>query len=293
MYYVIFNPTAGAGRSVKAMERVAQRLKEKGVVYETAVTQYARHSMELAAAAVGKGYEGILSVGGDGTLLEIAQVLKDTDETLGVIPAGTGNDFRRAIGVPRDPVEALDVVLRGNKRRVDVGMLDDGKVFLNVAGTGFDVEVIKYTEKVRRITTGGLAYYLGIVMSLFAYKSVNLTLTANGKIFERKALLIAIANGRCYAGGLMVAPQSDASDGLFDVVVIGALPNRRILFELPKMQHGEPEKISGTETFRCSEITIGCDQKLTFNLDGEVYGQTPVTFRICPAALSVFCGNDF
>ena len=293
MYYVIFNPTAGAGRSVKAMERVEQRLKEKNVAYEVAVTQYARHSMELAAAAVGKGYEGILSVGGDGTLLEIAQVLKDTDETLGVIPAGTGNDFRRAIGVPRDPVEALDVVLRGDRDRVDVGMLDDGKVFLNVAGTGFDVEVIKYTEKVRRITTGGLAYYLGIVMSLFAYRSVKLTITANNKTIQREALLIAIANGRCYAGGLMVAPQSSAADGLFNVVIIGRMPNRRVLFELPKMQRGQPESIPGYEAFQCSELTIDCDKKLPFNLDGEVYGQTPVTFRICPAALNVFCGSDF
>jgi YegS/Rv2252/BmrU family lipid kinase len=292
MYYIIFNPTAGAGRSVKAMQRVEQHLKENGIAYETAVTQYARHSMELAAAAIGKGYEGILSVGGDGTLLEIAQVLQGTDETLGVIPAGTGNDFRRAIGVPRDPVEALRVALRGSKKRVDIGMLDDGKVFLNVAGTGFDVEVIKYTEKVRRIATGSLAYYLGIVMSLFAYKSVSLTITANGKSFERKSLLIAIANGRCYAGGLMVAPQSDAADGLFNVAVIRAMPNRKILFELPKMQHGEPEKIPGFEAFQCSELTIGCDKKLAFNLDGEVYGQTPVTMRVVPAALNVFCGDD-
>lgn len=291
MYYVIFNPTAGAGRSVKAMQRVEQRLKENGVAYEVAATQYARHAMELAAGAVGKGYEGILSVGGDGTLLEIAQVLSGTSETLGVIPAGTGNDFRRAIGVPRDPAEALSVVLDNRSRRIDVGMLDGGKVFLNVAGTGFDVDVIKYTEKVRRITTGGLAYYLGIVMALFTYRGVMLTITANGKTFERKALLIAIANGRCYAGGLMVAPGADVTDGLFNVAVISDIPNRRILFELPKMQRGEPEKIPGIEIFQCSEITIDCDKKLTFNLDGETYGQTPMTMRICPAALNVFCGD--
>lgn len=291
MYYLIFNPTAGAGRSGKAMQRIEQHLREKGIEYEVATTQYARHSMELASAAIGKGYEGILSVGGDGTLLEIAQVLKDTDETLGVIPAGTGNDFRRALDIPRDPVEALDIILQNHRKRIDVGTLNEGKVFLNVAGTGFDVDVIKYTEKVRRITTGALAYYLGIVMSLFTYKGVTLKITANGRTFERKSLLVAIANGRCYAGGLMVAPQSDVTDGLFNVVVIGSMPNRRILSELPKMQHGQPERIPGTETFQCSEITIDCDKKLTFNLDGETYGQTPATFRLSPAALNVFCAD--
>jgi|AGTN01.2.fsa_nt_gi lipid kinase, YegS/Rv2252/BmrU family len=293
MYYIIFNPTAGAGRSVKVMQQVEQHLKENSIRYEMAATQYARHSMALAAAAVGKGYEGILSVGGDGTLLEIAQILKGTDETLGVIPAGTGNDFRRAIGVPRDPVEALEVILQNDRKRIDVGLLGDGKVFLNVAGTGFDVEVIKYTDKVRRITTGGLAYYLGIVMSLFAYQNVRLMITANGRAFKKKALLIAIANGRCYAGGLMVAPESDAADGLFNVAVIAAMPKWRILLELPKMQRGEPEKIRGIEMFKCGEITIDCDKKLTFNLDGEVYGQTPATFRVCPGALNVFCGNAY
>lgn len=291
MYYLIFNPTAGAGRSVKVMQRVEQHLKEKGIEYKAATTQYARHSTELAKAAIGKGYEGILSVGGDGTLQEIAQVLYGTNETMGVIPAGTGNDFRRAIGVPRDPVKALGVVLKNHRERIDIGLLEDGKAFLNVAGTGFDVDVIKYTEKVRRITTGALAYYLGIVMSLFTYRGVKLTITVNGRTFDRKALLIAIANGRCYAGGLMVAPEADVTDGLLNVVIINSMPGRRILFELPKMQRGEPEKICGTETFQCSEIRIDCDKQLTFNLDGETYGQTPMTFRIAPAALNVFCGD--
>jgi YegS/Rv2252/BmrU family lipid kinase len=205
MYYLIFNPTAGAGRSVKRCSAYSSAFRKRACV-RGRHHRYPRHSMELAAAAVGRGYEGILSVGGDGTLLEIAQVLKNTEETLGVIPAGTGNDFRCAIGVPRDPVEALEVALNGNRRRIDVGLLQDGKVFLNVAGTGFDVEVIRFTEKVRRVATGALAYYLGIMMSLFAYKNVRLTITANGNTIERRALLIAVANGRCYAGGLMVAP---------------------------------------------------------------------------------------
>ncbi len=291
MYYLIFNPTAGAGRSVKALQQVQQYLNQKDIQYEVATTQYAGHAMELAESAIGKGYEGILSVGGDGTLREIAQAIKNTYETLGVIPAGTGNDFRCSIGVPRDPIEAVDIILQNNRRVIDIGLLEDGKAFLNVAGTGFDVDVIKYTDKVRRVTTGALAYYLGIVMSLFAYKGVNLRITANGKTFVRKVLLIAIANGRCYAGGLMVAPHSDVTDGLFNVVVIGSMPSRRILFELPKMQHGRPETIPGTETFQCSELTIECDNKMTFNLDGELYGQTPMTFRVSPAALRVFCGD--
>ena len=289
MYCIIFNPTAGAGRSIKAMQAVLQILNERNVEYEVFETQYREHAISLARDAVGKGYDGIISVGGDGTLLEVASVIHDTGETLGVIPAGTGNDFRQAIGVPREPAEALDIILGGNKRRVDIGLLGDDRYFLNVAGTGFDVEVIKNTEKVRRTFTGGFAYFLGIFLSVFGYKSVTIDVAINGQAYRRRVLLIAIANGKCYGGGLNVAPDADVADGLFNVLIINHIPNWRILLELPKMQKGQIERIPNHELFTCSELHISSDAPLRFNLDGEVYGQTPVRLSVVPKSISVFC----
>ena len=289
MYYIIFNPTAGAGRSHKAMQIVEQQLNERGVPYEISHTQYKQHAMELARAAIGKGYKGIISVGGDGTLLEIAGELYGTDEKLGIIPAGTGNDFRRAVGVPKDITAALDIILEGHSKRVDIGFLGEDRPFLNVAGTGFDVEVIYNTEKVRRVVTGGFAYFLGIVMSILGHKNIKIDITANGETISRDVLLIAVANGKCYGGGLNVAPDADVCDGLFDVLILNRIPKWRILAELPKLKKGQIEKISVSEQFRCSEITINCAEPKTFNLDGEVYGQTPERLFVKPAALSVFC----
>jgi YegS/Rv2252/BmrU family lipid kinase len=289
MYCIIFNPTAGAGRSAKAMQTVCQILDERKTAYTVFETQYKEHAISLARDAIGKGYDGIISVGGDGTLLEIAGVIHGSDETLGVIPAGTGNDFRQAIGVPRDPAEALDIILAGNKRRVDIGVLGEGRYFLNVAGTGFDVDVIKNTEKVRRRFTGGFAYFLGIFLSVFGYRSVNITVTINGQTLRRSVLLIAIANGQCYGGGLNVAPFADVSDGLFNIVLINRIANWRILIELPKMKKGQIDRIPGCEQFACSEIFIDSETPLRFNLDGEVYGQTPIRIAIVPHALNVFC----
>ena len=289
MYYIVFNPTAGAGRSQKTLQLVEQHLKNNHVDYIVKETERKHHAKELAAAAVGKGYQGILSVGGDGTLLEIAHALHDTDETLGIIPAGTGNDFRIAVNVPKDPIAALDVILANHSRRVDIGQLSDGRFFLNVAGTGFDVDVIKNTNRVRRLFTGGFAYYLGIVMSIIGYRFITLKIIANGQTIERKVLLIAIANGKCYAGGLQVAPQSSVQDGLFQIVILNRIPKWKILVELPKLARGELEKISCAEQFSCSEITIDCDQEQTFNFDGEVFGKTPLTFSIRQNTLNVFC----
>lgn len=289
MHYIIFNPTAGAGRSHKALLLVEQLLLERGVAYEISHTQYKQHAKELAREAIGKGYDGIISVGGDGTLLEIAGEIHGTDEKLGIIPAGTGNDFRRAVGVPKDITAALDIILAGHSKRVDIGFLGENHPFLNVAGTGFDVDVIHNTEKVRRIVTGGLAYFLGILMSILGHKSIKIDITANGETISRDVLLIAVANGKCYGGGLNVAPDASVEDGLFDVLILNRVPKWRILFELPKLKKGQIEKISVSEQFRCSEITIDCAAPKTFNLDGEVYGQTPERLYIKPAALSVFC----
>jgi YegS/Rv2252/BmrU family lipid kinase len=289
MYFIIFNPTAGAGRSQKVMQAVKTHLEQKGEDFLIAETKYQKHAALLAREAIGKGYRGIVSVGGDGTLLEVAGELYDTEEILGIIPAGTGNDFRRAVHVPKDPIEALEVILTGRSKKVDIGFLGDDLPFLNVAGTGFDVEVIRNTQKVRRIFTGGLAYFIGILMSLFQHKNINVTITANGQTIERKVLLIAIANGKCFGGGLQVAPDASVLDGLFNVLIINQVPRWRILFELPKLKKGLIDKISVSEQLMCSEIAISCDTPQYFDIDGDMVGQTPALIKIKPSALRVFC----
>jgi diacylglycerol kinase (ATP) len=170
-----------------------------------------------------------------------------------------------------------------------MGMINGKSYFLNVAGTGFDVEVVKNTNKVRRLFTGSLAYYLGIVMSTFIYKSLKLKITMDGKAIERTVLLIAVANGKCFGGGIRVSPYSDAQDGLFNIVIINKVPKHRIIFELPKLREGRLEDIDVAEQFTCKEITIECQEKQTFNVDGELFGETPATFSIIPGSINVFC----
>lgn len=292
MYYLIFNPTAGAGRSRKALETVERILKEKHVEYIIKSTEYKNHATELAREAVGKGFEGIISVGGDGTLLEVARGLKDTDEILGVIPAGTGNDFREVIGVSPDPAEALAVILAGNSKRVDVGAMSNGKIFINIAGTGFDVCVLKNTNRVRKVFTGGVAYILGIVMSLLGFKSIDIDITADGRSFKRTVLLVVVANGRSFGGGLRISPDSIADDGLFNVVVVNRVSRPRILIELPKLKKGQLDRISSAEQFKCREITIESAQQQSLDIDGEIACETPMTFRVEPKALRVFCPGE-
>ncbi|MBT3320140.1 MAG: diacylglycerol kinase family lipid kinase [Clostridia bacterium] len=289
MYYLIFNPTAGAGRSKKTLQIVEEYCKARGKKYELAQTERIGHATQLASSAVGKGYSGIISVGGDGTILEIAEALKDTDENLGVVPAGTGNDFKYAINVPQDTKGALDVIFAGNTKRIDIGVLNDDKCFLNIVGTGFDVDVIKNTNKVRRFLTGGGAYYIGIVLSIFGYKNARLEITMDGKTIKRTALLIAVANGQCYGGGLFVNPSADLTNGKLNFIVINKIAKYKILLELPKLQKAQPELVKELESFSCSEVTITSEKPRIFNVDGDLFGQTPMNIKVKSKALNVFC----
>lgn len=289
MYYLIFNPAAGAGRSRKALEIVERILKENHKEYIIKTTEYREHATALAREAVGKGYEGIISVGGDGTLHEVACGLQGTDEILGVIPAGTGNDFRDAIGISYDPAEAMNVILAGHSRSTDIGLMSNGKTFINVAGTGFDVCVLKNTNKVRRVFTGGVAYLLGIIMSLLGYKSIDIDITMDGRHMKRTVLLIAVANGTCFGGGLRISPDSDVEDRLFNVIILNKIARPRILIELPKLKKGRLDRISIAEQHKCREITVSCETNQALEVDGEIAGETPVTFTIKPRALRVFC----
>lgn len=289
MYCIIYNPTAGAGRSIKTLRKIEQRLMESDAEYTVFETRYKGHATEIARNAAGKGYTGIISVGGDGTLLETAQALRGTGETLGIIPAGTGNDFRVAVDVPSDPVEALGIILSGHKKRIDMGVINNDKHFLNVTGTGFDVDVVKNMNMVRRFVTGSFAYYLGIVMSIIGYKNLKIKLTMDGETIEREVLLIAFANGKCYGGGLKISPDSDVQDGMLNVTILNSIAKRRILVELPKLKRGELEKIDVAEKFTCKKAILECATKRTFNMDGDLYGETPMTFTIEPSALFVFC----
>ena len=289
MYYLIFNPTAGAGRSKKTLQTVKDYCKAQSKEYEVAQTQYIGHATLLAKNAIGKGYSGIISVGGDGTILEIAEALKDTDENLGVVPAGTGNDFKYAIGVPQDTKGALDVIFAGNTKRIDIGILNDEKCFLNIVGTGFDVEVVKNTNKVRRFITGSAAYYIGIVLSIFGYKNANLEITLDGKTIKRTALLVAVANGQCFGGGLFVNPNANLTNGKLRFIIINKIAKYKILLELPKLQKAQPEQVKELESFTCEEITIKSDKTHIFNVDGDLYGQTPMSIKVKSKALNVFC----
>lgn len=289
MFLFIFNPVAGRGRSVKVFDEVLSYFDRAGAPYEVWKTTYAGEATELAKKAASMKYENIISVGGDGTLLEVVTGLMGYECNLGIIPSGTGNDFVRSIGVGPDPIGAAKAILEGNTRYVDIGSTIENKYFVNVAGAGFDTEVIHYTERFKKRFSGQAAYILGILRSLFAYKCKRMRITMDGVTVEKNVFLIAIANGYTYAGGMKVAPNASAFDGLFDVTLFEYIANIKIPFYLSTFINGNHKPIKQISSHRCKEITIDIlDGKNPINMDGEIIGETPMTFKVVEKAFKMF-----
>lgn len=286
MLYVICNPTAGNGRARKTGEMVRSVLESKGLPYEFHLTERPGHATTLAVSADVCGADTVLSIGGDGTSFEVARGLMGTNCALGVIPAGTGNDFIKTLGLPRDPKEALEYVLSHPAKKTDVGEIN-GSLFLNEVGTGFDVSVLEYAAKAKRFVRGILPYFYGVVRTLFRFHSIPVTYSADGAApVTADAFVVGVANGGIIGGGIVIAPGAKADDGLLDVVIVEKIPGRKLLSRLMGLMKGKILSFPETRHFQASSIEFS-SPKQRLNVDGEIIPAPSASIRILPGALMI------
>jgi len=284
--HLLINPVAGHGYAKRVATQVIRALRGKDIPFDLHYTEYPGHAQLIAQHAADSGADTLIAVGGDGTIFETAQGMLHTKTSLGIIPAGTGNDFSKSLDIPRKPLSALEHLLTHDARSVDAGLVND-KMFINVCGTGFDVMVLEYTELSKRYVRGILAYLYGILRAIRKYAPVTLEITREDGTSETKSVTIfSIANGRLFGGGIVIAPHADLQDGLLDVMTIGAKSTRQIVACLPKLLTGRVLQISDTETHRCREITVTAPQ-MHLNVDGEILKMDRAHFRVLPNALWV------
>lgn len=275
-----------------------RKLGERGIAYELQVTEAPGHAIELAAAAARSGVETVLSVGGDGTIHEVANGFLSVEgvepPALAVIPLGTGNDFYKMIGLPKAPDAALDNLATGVPKRFDVGRVTfegESRYFVNLLGVGIDVEVLRRRERVRRF--GGLTQYLIALLGAmvgFRATAVRLSLDS-GEILEDPTMLAAITIGPSAGGGFLLCPGATPDDGLLDLCFFRDLNYLQILRYIPKVirgTHGEGPLVELRQFEAASLETIG-DEPLHFQIDGELV-RTPtrrLSVEIVPASLRV------
>lgn len=295
---LIVNPIAGARRTAKKWPQIMRLLKSLGLRFEYDLTEGPRHAIELAKSAANKGYDLVVSVGGDGTLNEVMNGLYEAGNirnvTLGIISTGTGSDYIRTIGIPRPYEEACQCLISPKRLTVDLGIIEyinNGqtvkRLFINFAGLGFDAEVVKATTQKFKALGVIPSYLMGLLISLLFYENREVSLIMDGEREERKVCTVLMSNGKYGGGGMLATPNADPTDGLFEVLIIDDLTKLDLLWSLPRVYKGTHLTHSKVTIKRAKEVEIRPAQQTALQADGELLGEAPARFRVMPAALNI------
>lgn len=289
------NPSASFGKNISAGELTVSKLEQAGFT----VTALRAESFDLLKGMVNRALaltpDALVVVGGDGMVSLAVNAVAQTSIPFAVVPAGTGNDLARGIGIPVGDINAsIDHLLQSLFRepeRLDLGRITstDGSTvrwFASILSAGFDAVV---NERANAMTwpKGKSRYTLALLRELFAFQAVEYQLTVSGKTRGEKAMLISVANNTSMGGGMKVAPDASMRDGLLDVFVLRPLSKFRFLRLFPRVfagtHVGEPEVLIE----RCTQVTIDAPGIVAY-ADGERVWELPVNVDVVPAAVRIF-----
>ena len=282
----IINPAAGHGCAKRVAPKVSAALRGPAEMVFSTVPGDAE---DIAYRGALEGFSPIVGVGGDGTLNQIVNGLMrcPTPPPLGIVPAGSGNDLIRSLGLPTDPGEATRLVWSDASGAIDIGRCND-RYYLNVGGVGLDTKVaMAMNGQAGRLSAGKLPYLIHAVRELSRYSNPEFLIRLDGHPLPSRSLLVAVANGRCYAGGMKICPDADPADGFLDVCVAGDLSRREVLGLVPAIylgRHGRHRKVS---FHKVRSVQIESPVGMEVQLDGEIVSALPAEFRVVPGALRV------
>jgi diacylglycerol kinase (ATP) len=290
---VIINPVAGVRGTLERARRRAERahdvLSSAGVQPEILITERCGHARELARGAIDRGARIVVAWGGDGTVNEVASALAFGPAALGVIPAGSGNGLARMFRIPTDPDRGLLSMLNAADRRIDLGELN-GRLFVNVAGVGFDAHVAAQFAALERSRRGFLRYAAIVTRELGRYEAGAYGVTLDGRVLKPKpAFLVSFANGRQWGNGAVIAPAASTDDGLLDAVIVDARGLAATIGALPRLFAGTLHLLRGVEIVQVKTAEVqGHGHHLICHVDGEPVDSGPIArIRVHPGALRV------
>lgn len=287
-YFFIVNPVSGRGKGKVLGERLIDRLKRLSIDFEIHWTERPGHAIELAEQGA-KSHAVVVSVGGDGTLNEVVNGLAGQQAALGVIPVGSGNDFARAVGIPFRFEEALEILLQGRKKTIDLGKANE-RFFHNGVGIGFDAWVVHTSLGVKRLR-GNAIYLYSVLSTLKNYQPVPLELSFNGSVKVDDYFMVSVGNGVSMGGGFYLTPDAEINDGLFDLCLIQNMPVVSILKNLIKVYSGKHKDDPRVEMHRTDRLTITGRQPFAVHVDGELLSLKveKLEIEIIPRGLEVIC----
>jgi YegS/Rv2252/BmrU family lipid kinase len=301
---LVVNPSAQNGQLGRRWPELAADLRRELGGFEEVMTAAPGDATRLTRQALEGGAGAVVAVGGDGTINEVVNGFFDGDRPvapsalLGILPFGTGGDFRKTIPLPKDTREAARVLAARKSRTIDVGHLEmtgpDGaphsRIFINIASFGMSGLVDEYVNKTSKRLGGRLSFMLATARAGLSYENQRVRLVFDGDESAPADLTIntvAVANGRYFGGGMFVAPQAELDDGQFDVVALGDMGKLDFIRHSRKIYAGTHlglDKVSQRRARVVRAEPIG-QGPVRLDVDGETPGTLPATFRVLPAAL--------
>ncbi|WP_203350034.1 diacylglycerol kinase family protein [Streptomyces sp. S-9] len=288
-FTAVVNPTAGAAGSAAALLAVARHLREAGAELVTEYSRSLAHARELAVAA-GTAGRTVLAVGGDGMAGCVGGALSGTGATLGLVPAGRGNDFARALGLPREPEALAAILLHADPRPVDTievtSATHDRVVVLGSVYAGVDALANRHANR-SRLLRGSASYYAGGLRAVTTWRPARYRVTVDGTEHTHTGYTVVAANSGTYGSGRLIAPDARLDDGLLDVVLIGHAPRLLFFALMNELRTGAHLHRPQVRVLRGREIRVEADRAIPYGTDGEVDATLPVTARNLPGALDV------
>ena len=294
---ILANPTAGGGLGRDALPRLKAFASEKHWSAEFRSAESSAEFTQIAKEEAVAGRERIFALGGDGTFQALLNaVAGNTNISIGVLPAGGGNDLASALGLPRDPVQAAELILmRGEAVALDEARVHtaDGveRLYMGGGGLGLDAEAARFASGVYRAMRGRARYLLSAIRALGNFRGINVRVSLEGAgqtSLQGTALVLGILNTPSYGGGLRLAPEASLEDGRLDLVLLENLSGFEIARMLPRMAVSGEIRTHRIQRHCVTSARIETERPCAFHADGEIIGMTPVEVAVVPRAIRVW-----
>ncbi|WP_298833335.1 diacylglycerol kinase [uncultured Planococcus sp.] len=291
---IIYNPTSGRELFRKHLPEVLEKMEKAG--YETSchATTCEGDAIQAAKTAVERKFDLVIAVGGDGTLNEVVSGIAKFEDRpkVGLIPMGTTNDFARAVHIPRDITKAVDIILKGDSIPVDIGLMNNDRYFINIAGGGRLTELTYEVPSKLKTVLGQMAYYLKGIEMLPSIRSSRVRIEYDGQIFDDSAMMFLIGLTNSVGGFEKLAPDASINDGKFTLLILKELNMAEFIRVASLALRGEHLSDPHVIYAKASKITVTTKERVLLNLDGEYGGVLPAVFENLAGHIEMYVPID-
>ena len=286
---LVYNPLSGARFIVNKLGYVFDKFQSKGILVQPYIMQFNNRS-ELINILKEEEYELVVAAGGDGTMNFVANalMLSGRNIPLGVIPAGTCNDFAACIGVSINFEDSIDVILKGNIKRVDIGLLNKEKYFLNTYAGGAFADISFKTDNDVKKNLGAIAYYIKALSEVANIRSFNLVINTDKGEIREDAILFFITNGKNIGGFSNLVKKASITDGMMDIVIIKVCSHIDLIALFFKVLNGTLDNNPNVTTLKVKKCFINTSREIVSTVDGEKGDSLPVVVEFINKGFKVF-----